>query len=227
MAAPSSNLDDSTSDSGINHWSYDEIKNIFVSRDGRTSTTRPPGLFGPVSTPPIGLPNWSDNSTSTISQPFVDPLLSPTSAPNHSSNERTSSRTFWSHLERLLSRTSDRTDSGKPAANLVEGESRKKMKPAASDDRGYRREELRTLRRQMKEAAYKEERAKEKNPAKKREREKNRRNHVNGLFYRLSGLLGMAPDTKDKTEILASAKMFLDEGRDKDDNTNNDPTDHE
>ena len=43
---------------------------------------------------------------------------------------------------------------------------------------------------------------------KKCEQERERRNHVNNLFYKLGELVGR-PGVKSKTEILATAKNYL------------------
>jgi len=43
----------------------------------------------------------------------------------------------------------------------------------------------------------------------KSEKEKDRRNNVNNLFYKLGDLLGMEAGVKNKSQILANAKDFL------------------
>lgn len=115
------------------------------------------------------------------------------------SNERVSSAgsfhwSFSGTFERIRSKFSSREPSltEKP---LAQDEGMSKRARMDNEQQLGTREERRENRREMRKG--------------KSEKERDRRNNVNGLFYTLGGLLGMEAGVKNKTQILSNAKDFL------------------
>jgi len=104
---------------------------------------------------------------------------------------------FSSHERSLTEKSIVNQDGAEPSKKLRMEE--EDIDKDAHVDKGTRRENRREARKG------------------KSEKEKDRRNNVNGLFYQLGGLLGMEPGVKNKSQILSNAKDFLDKGGKSDD----------
>ena len=113
-------------------------------------------------------------------------------------------RARFSSQERTIPEKSATIEKG-----AAEPSKKLRMTDDSSDsDRGTRRENRRAVRGEARKG--------------KSEKERDRRNNVNGLFYTLGGLLGMESGVKNKSAILSNAKEFLehptakDQGEDSD-----------